>query len=383
MKKNKVLFVIPSLNSGGTVSSLASIVNSALSSMIDIDVFSIKRSGRNEAVSSYVIGLNGLINALHSDFSSLSRSNKVKFLLLKLLYRLSPFRSFIDDTVERWTINRIEKKGEYDYVVAFAEDFTTRFVSKFRCKNKIAWLHCDYAYSKAHNDFDYYNQYSTIVCVSNYTRVSFVNYYPQLADRTITIYNLFNSHEVLDKSKARIDDSLFDNSSFTLLSVGRIASVKRFEMIPQIASFLHKQGVIFKWYVIGDAREPEDLMKLKDAIQQNGMQDIVTYLGAKDNPYPYFVRSNVLVSLSISEACPMIFNEAKILHLPIVSTNFGSSYEFIEEGKNGFITSIDEMPAVLLKIATNKELLETMPKDEETKEDWNLNILSQLATMFS
>ena len=43
----------------------------------------------------------------------------------------------------------------------------------------------------------------------------------------------------------------------------------------------------------------------------------------------------MVVSTSVSEACPNVINEAKILHTPIVATNFGSVYEFIEDGVNG------------------------------------------------
>ena len=77
-------------------------------------------------------------------------------------------------------------------------------------------------------------------------------------------------------------------------------------------------------------------------------------MGAKTNPYPYFKAADLLVSTSESEACPMIFNEAKILGTPIVSANFGSSYEFIKQNIDGYVTPIEEMHIVIEKLIKDK-----------------------------
>ena len=66
-------------------------------------------------------------------------------------------------------------------------------------------------------------------------------------------------------------------------------------------------------------------------------------MGNKSNPYPYLKKSSLLVALSTTEACPMMFIEAKILNIPILSTNFGSSYEFICNGEDGVISNIESI----------------------------------------
>ena len=43
----------------------------------------------------------------------------------------------------------------------------------------------------------------------------------------------------------------------------------------------------------------------------------------------------------------MIFNEAKILNLPVVTNNFGSAHEFIVEGQDGQICSLTVMADVI------------------------------------
>ena len=55
------------------------------------------------------------------------------------------------------------------------------------------------------------------------------------------------------------------------------------------------------------------------AISDHSVENEVICLGNKTNPYPYFKVADLLVSTSSSEACPMIFNEAKILNLPVMA----------------------------------------------------------------
>lgn len=385
MQKTRILFVIPSFNTGGTVSSLVSIINSQFSSLYDIDVFSIKKSGSNETLSFYDIGLNDAISAVHCGFSSLTKKERIKFSLLKILLRIPFIGSFINRHVEKMTIRRIEKKNNYDYVVAFQEDYTTRFVKNFHCEKKIAWVHCDYAYAidKSKSELELYSDYYRIVCVSNYTRKEFVNRYPSLGNRTIAIHNLFDASIIKEKSAITIEDSQFESSAFSILSVGRISAVKQFSLIPSIAADLLSRNLLFKWYIIGNANYQDELQKLNNEIEKYGVQDCVLYLGGKNNPYPYFVKSDLLVCLSKSEACPMVFNEAKVLRLPILSTDFGSSYEFIEEGKNGFITSIEQIPVKLEELIINKESLYNMKKASlADADDSNGIILSQLRQLF-
>ncbi len=90
-------------------------------------------------------------------------------------------------------------------------------------------------------------------------------------------------------------------------------------------------------------------------IRANNLEDVVIRLGEKANPYPYMARSDLYVCLSSSEACPMVFNEAKILKLPMVTTDFGSAFEFITNGVDGIITPIDIMPNVLSRLMKDKK----------------------------
>jgi glycosyltransferase involved in cell wall biosynthesis len=381
----RILFVIPGYSLGGTTSSLASLLNSDFSNKYDVEVFSInRRSYTHPSLIAYDIGLNGLTTAFNANFSAFRKIDRLKYLPIKFLKQFKPFTNCLREWVINQTVRKIESRKHYDYIVAFQEENTTKFTRHFTNPNKIAWVHCDYAKSFAEdvNEQELYNQYKKIVCVSDFTRKSFVGRYPSLKEKTFAIHNLFDAEKILEKAKASIDDVRFDDSHFTILSMGRISEVKRFYLIPEMAAKLKEAGVDFRWFILGGGNNGQDQKRVSDAIVQNEVENEVLCLGGKSNPYPYLKASDLLVSTSISEACPMVFNEAKLLHIPILSVDFGSAFEFVEQGKDGYISSIDEMPDMLLELAHNPQKLDSI-KMIDSITDTNRTILRQLYSLFS
>ena len=341
----------------------------------------VKGDNISPVLSRFNIGMNEWTNAFYSNFRTLSTKEKLRAFLLKIL-RQTWFNTQVEKWVVKKTIKKIEKNN-YDCIVAFQEKQATDFCQHFSVKHKIAWIHCDYskAYPRDEKDLQLYGKYNKIVCVSQSTRDSFLKYFPSLLDRTVFIYNLFDSNAIISKSKETIDDSNFDCSQFTIISVGRINKVKRFDLIPRIAKDLCAKGVVFKWFIIGQPYSREDLQRLTYAIAEENVKDCVVYLGGKSNPYPYFQMADLLVCVSESEACPMIFNEAKLLNLQIVSTDFPSAFEFIDKNKNGRITKIEMMADTIADIVSEKPCRSTKDSTFNANE-LNDKILLQLSQLF-
>ena len=361
--KIRILFVIPGFSLGGTTTALTSLLNCEISDCYDIDVFAIsKRELILPPISLHDIGLNNLTTAYYRDYSSFSVKEKFSFLFIKLFKQNPKSKAKLEKWIVRSTIRKIERQKKYDVIIGFQEGLATRFASQFTCPRKIAWIHCDYAnaYGEEVNELYLYNGFEKVVCVSQFTRQGFVGRYPTLADKTVAIHNIFDAKHVMERSKAPIDDYRFDTSRFTIISLGRVHDVKRFYLIPEIATQLKKAGLVFRWYILGSADIPNELKKLTDAIRQNSVEDEVVFLGSKSNPYPYLKAVDLMVTISKSEACPMIFNEAKILHVPIVSTDFGSAFEFMNDGETGFITPLEGLPDAILRLFNDEELREQM-----------------------
>lgn len=77
-------------------------------------------------------------------------------------------------------------------------------------------------------------------------------------------------------------------------------------------------------------------------------------LGPKQNPYKYMAKCQLYVCLSISEACPFVINESKILHIPVITTDFPSAYEFISNNINGRICRFEDIPPNIATLINSK-----------------------------
>ena len=122
--------------------------------------------------------------------------------------------------------------------------------------------------------------------------------------------------------------------------------------IPSIAAKLKEKSLNFKWLIIGDGPEIER-NKIQRQMDLCGVNDRVIMLGYKDNPYPYFKRANIYVCTSESEACPMVFLEANTLNTFVISNDFPSAHELIEDG-SGTICSISDISNIILQYIDKK-----------------------------
>ena len=370
--------VVMSLSTGGTTSALKALMQTSFSKDNDISILTLCRTGiaQNPELKQYIIMPGKLAQLWFLNIAKASLLTKILMLPIKVIKNTPWLGQRIDTMIAKHIARSAERKERYDSVISFSEHIIPGIVQHFKNENKIVWIHCDYGNRIKRNDEHIFNKYRKIVCVSKFTRDSFVKRYPSLADRTVYIYNVCSIDSIRAKSKEEIDDKFFETSAFTILSIGRIAPVKRFHEIPAIAKRLKDAGCAFKWYIMGGG-SAEDTDKIKTAIESNGVKDEVIMLGARTNPFPYLKRADLLVSTSESEACPMIFNEAKILGTPIVSADFGSSYEFIKKDRDGIVTSLEDMHNAIATLINDKEKYGMYKPhiDEELKEG---NIIEKL-----
>lgn len=378
----KILFVVPSLNVGGTLSSLKSIIE-YLNLEYEIKVLALSHDGSSSANLGDVLLRKSIL--LHGYYCNYSKSHGINKYVIRVIKIIKRFCSILGINLEK-KLSRVSESiyRDYDIIIAFQEGDATKFVSHIHHHHMIAWIHCDYTnYCSTPKELDIYERFSTIVCVSKYTANSFLTIYPSLQNRVVSVNNLLNLEVITKSAEFQVSDSCFNDDVFTIISVGRIDPVKRFEYIPRIASDLKSKGCKFKWYIIGPELGNICFSQLCADIKFYNLEREVLHLGSKSNPYPYFKKADLLVSLSYTEACPMIFNEAKILKLPVVTTNFGSSYEFINNGHTGIIVPLEEMADTLFSVISNPHYYNTLKQNISNQSYSNEKILSQLRTLLS
>ncbi len=380
--KKKILLVLPSFQCGGTVRSARSFVELHDEEKYDIDVFCLQKVGEFETYFKKCKVLNENVElttaiSFNTSYKHHNLLNKIKAFYFYLKKKIDKKYDF--EKVFKKISRKIEKKANYDCIMVFQEGLATQFASYMLNKNKIAWVRCDYSryYNMVKKDeTKIYENYKKIVCVSKYTATIFCEYFITFKEKVMAIHNLIDYKSILNESKKNIENSNYQNSQFTIVSIGRMDPVKQFSYIPPIAAKLCKNHINFKWYIIGDGGAEKFIVQEK--IKEYDVVDKVIMLGSIQNPYPYIKNSNLLVCLSSSEACPNVINEAKILHIPIITTDFASVYEYIEHLKNGIISKIENIDEAIMSFINDENIRNNIEKNIQNYEYNNTEIFEKI-----
>ena len=276
--------------------------------------------------------------------------------LVALLRFLRNHSMRFEHRVVEKALDKVIREHHFDTVVACQESASTRFVSHASLGDKVAWVRCDYKRMLEDGNKPkerFYGSYKSIVCVSDKTCENFKAIFPEHASKTYCIPNPQDSSFIIHRADEIEEEPRFTAEGKVLVSIGRFDPVKRYDQVAPIARQLLDKGLKFKWYLIGDGVERQ---RIEASVKEYQVGNHVVLLGVKTNPYYYIKRADIMVSLSRSEACPRVVNEAKILHTPTVSTDFPTIYEFIENGKTGLISSLDDIPSSILRLCNDEAL---------------------------
>jgi len=349
--KKKLLFIIPEYSIGGTNTSLENLLMFMDTSKYDISIYCMYEDGGRhfkDVFKPYILR--------KSIFYHLIHDNPITRKFMGACMKINKKARW--NWLYKREVGWLQKKNNFNTVIGFQEGNAIIFASYFRDCKKIAWIQCDYpntqtALLNRDKDIITYSKFDNIVTVSKYTSLSLAKHFPIYAKKICYIYNTIKTTEIKKKAEKEIERLEYQNDIFNIISVGRFASIKQFDKIPEIAnSIRNKTGKPFKWYIMasGDQCKEQTIKEIK----KYGLQNVIILLGARENPYPYIKHADLLVCTSESESFSYVINEAKALHTPVVSNNFPVAYEVLEK-ECGWICAIDEMPTLLHKIINNNQ----------------------------
>ena len=145
--------------------------------------------------------------------------------------------------------------------------------------------------------------------------------------------------------------------------MGRFSPPKGIDLAVKSSAILKKKGYNFKWYHIGTGELKPEIEKL---IYELNVQNEFILLGEKSNPYPYIGQCDIYVQPSRYEGKSIAIDEAKCLCRPIVTTNFTTVADQIQDGVNGIVCEMNE-----IDIAAK---IETLLNDEDLRKKVTRNL---------
>ena len=138
----------------------------------------------------------------------------------------------------------------------------------------------------------------------------------------------------------------------TVLAVGRLNAVKRFELLIRLFASLHGQFPDWRLRIVG---EGEERPGLEAAIRSLGAEDYVTLTGKKDGPgvEEEMLRASVYAMTSSSEGFPFVLLEAQSCGLPVVAFDVRVGPGFVvRDSVNGFLAPEQEGEVFCQRLAT-------------------------------
>lgn len=363
----KIAFIVQAFRQGGANRSLQYLLQALDGTENDVSLFALSHQGPYRSVFEryHIVPEDFLASTLLADLSQEPPSiRRLVRWVLRTLFRLLRISGISTHNLFFHNARRCIEQQGFDVVVAFQEGTVTDFVAPLGVSRKLAWIHSDYAnyltLAEKKPELTMYSRFEGIVCVSEFTASRFRELLPGLNSRVEVINNVMGQESIRHQAMQPAVHPLFVKEGYTLISVGRLDPVKRFAHIPAIAAQLKSSGLKFRWFIIGSGPERENIAKLQNDF---GVTDCVVMLGELNNPYTIMAASDVLISLSESEACPMGVQEAKILGVPVLSTDYGSAKEFVIEGEGGCVVKLNGLTGKLTEWLSNRDTIAGL-KDE-------------------
>lgn len=349
-----ILFIMSSLEIGGAERILCDILNKIDYSKYDVDLLLCTRTGQ-------------LLECLNSKIHLIS-IHEPKICILRRVYRKLIFSLGMGDKYEYAMANRV-CKSRYDTIVSFCQGPAHKLHSLIVDKsfNNVSWIHSDLSVSNwglkyFDNDLskqeDAYNMMNRLVFVSKDARLKFNTLFNIRENiKQDVIYNFVDKQSIVKKSN---DGCPEKKKGFLFVSVGRLVQAKRFDRLIDAAKELKNRDYDFSIWIVGGGPLYQEL---EDRIRSNEVDNIVSLLGLKGNPYPYLGKADCFVLSSQQEGFSIVIAEAFALSKPVISTRVTGPSEILQDGEYGVLVDED-----IIEI-TNA--MEKMMIDSQIRKDYS------------
>lgn len=267
----------------------------------------------------------------------------------------------------------------YDIAISYAQGVPTFYVAdKIKAHKKFAWVNVSYRLDEKEKKFQqqYYDKYNSIIAVSNSTKDIFLETFPNYAHKIKVIFDINNADfiaEMADLEKGYDDD--FDG--LRILTIGRLANQKGYDIALNACMKLKERGIKFKWYALGKGPLQEEIEKF---IKEKSLSEHFMLLGVKSNPYPYIKNADIYVQTSMFEGFGLAIAEARMLNVPVVTTRFDAVYSQMIDGKNGIVVDMnaDAVYNGILLLINDNELRENIRKYLQSEKKGNIEEIEKV-----
>lgn len=360
----KILFVIHSMDFGGSERSLVNLLHELPENEYQVDLLLFQKRGRLLSQLPKWVNVMDTPEDLDGLYAPAHRAgNKLFTKVIGTFCAKMARKTSKERAAYRWKhfyCPKIKMLPEhYDVAVAYGGVALVYFVcDRVNADRKLIWIHTDYRTGKysAADDYPYFAKADGIVSISKACVDVLREEFPDLQHKMHCIENITSANLIRKRAEEFIPEE-YVSGGCNLLSVGRLVPEKGFDLAVEAAAIMKKSGLKFQWFVVGDGRQRKELEK---QIRRENVEDCLFLLGGRSNPYPYIKHCTALIQPSRLEGKSVVLDEAKILTTPIVATEYLTVRDQIIEGKEGVITPMTAQGIAegILNLVKNREKTE-------------------------
>ena len=334
--KKKLLFAAYSLDLGGIEKALVNLLNRIDYKKYDVTLVLEKKEGI------FLKEVNSNVEILE-----LKVSNSKNIIFRKLINFIRKYKF------------KKNYQNKFDFSCCYATySYSSAKLALIASENNSLYIHSNY--TNIYNDKDFYkffnsrniDKFKRLIFVSNEAKKDFVKKYNEYKDKSIVINNFIDVEDIKKKSSEKIEIGKKFKKLFVF--VGRLDESSK-KITRQIKLIKNLEDT--ELWIIGDGKDRE---KLEREVFKNYLEDRITFLGSRENPYPYIKKSDYVILTSDYEGFPVIYLEAITLGKKIITT-INTSDDQIKIDDYAYIVSKGENKM----LEEVKEIIKSRKKVEE------------------
>lgn len=390
--KKKILFVIDSLHCAGAEKSLITLLSLIDYSRYEVDLQLFGYGGALERLLPKEVKL--LKPLKYTEFCELSIKSAFRDSIKRFNTKMISARLKFTVAIRKEKYSNAQKarifwqkvsdviednEKEYDIAISYAQGVPTFYVAdKVKARKKYAWVNVSYRLKSDDRIFQnkYYEIYDNIIAVSDSTKDVFIETFPEFYDKVKIIYDINDSKFITKMSE--IGESYEDNfSGLRLLTVGRLANQKGYDIALEACKILKDKGINFRWYSLGIGPLKSEI---EEYIRKNNLEEHFILLGVRANPYSYIKDCDIYVQTSKFEGFGLAIAEARMLNKPVVTTRFDAVYNQMIDRQNGLVVDMDAQGVAngILELINNKQLNDSIIEYLKSEKKGNIEELEKV-----
>lgn len=195
----------------------------------------------------------------------------------------------------------------------------------------------------------FYGHFDRVICQSSEMKDDLIKSYSFPAMKAVVIPNPVDIDQIRSLARARIDTS---PGHLTFVACGRLDFQKGFDILIDSMALANLKKVSL--IIIGDGILRQELEQKTNSL---GLENKVSFLGFKDNPYPYFKCADAFILSSRFEGMPNVVLESIVLGTPVIATPApGGVVEFLNDIDECIVTSditVESLASAIVTFSQN------------------------------